>query len=440
VLDLKTAVDERNAVIRQYLGIVQSPPQTPGMWPSVYWLGALDLWLLRGAMLPGAPSEQNWGSSAGCYFVDPYVARGTSFEYAFRSNVTTHLTWTNAMRYAGLTNSFNFTHPTWVFNPATYTWSTATNRPFWLRRSDLDERRRVLNLLRWTREDEYTGGTNVWRVRQFPEALECPAFPSCEKNTPVEALPSEYEWVNTPVAPIPAWWNTMKWRLIADRDFDETPPFAGAGIAARMDGIGHCNTGNVDMVFLRQHSFWPYRINVLWPSNYYLRLQSQPTNYANQTDVYAQWETNVLAAIDTQSYTKILHESSPHIFGPSCSVDWTPVGQSEMRTNSQPQVTWPLPLKYTLDATGTKAKAPGASRTVVLGNNVPDHEDLVLTNVKHEFDEPSGDVTNTVEELAVVIPVWQLRLADPLTGPILSLAGVSRWDVTNGFQMVWPLE
>jgi hypothetical protein len=76
----------------------------------------------------------------------------------------------------------------------------------------------------------------------------------------------------------------------------------------------------------------------------------------------------------------------------------------------------------------------------VLGTNVPDHADLVLTHRRHQYQTVISHVTNIVEQLSVIVPVWQEDLAYPAYGPVLSLGAVSRWDVTNGFQMVWPLE
>jgi hypothetical protein len=426
VKDIKAAVDERHVVMRPYAGDWNAPPAAPGIWPSVRWLGVIDLWLYRTARLLRAPSENSASSSANCSFLDPYLASGTSYEAALRTNAEVRLTWTNAMRYAGLTNTFNFTRPIHRYSGGS--WSMATNRPFWLRREDLDERRRVLNLLRWTRETQTVGGTNVHVLASLPNAFESPSFPSCDLNAPVQELPAEYAWTNAPSG-------DAAWTLDVVQ-YEDDPIYVVPGHASRMDGIGRSDTGNVAMVILDTFEFEGDRFpNISWPSNYYVAA-TQPTNFARAMDLYARWETNVLAAVDTYSPTKLRHDNRPRITS-YCARDWSPSDFSEPRTNSQPTATWSLPLAYTLEATAATPR--GTARSLARSGNVPDYADLVLTHRKHSFLFTKSGVTNTIEQLAVVAPVWQADIADPANGPDLDVVAVCRWDVTNGFDKVGPL-
>jgi len=428
--DLRVACAERNAVLQPWGTLVQSVPAEPSIWPSAAWLGQVDKWLMVNALLPGSPGPVT--SVEGTLhrrFIDPYLASGTSFATAFNTNANVRLTWTNAMKYAGLTATHNFTRPTWRWVPATG-WVAEDNSPFWLRISDMEERRKVLDLLRWTQQDTASGGTNVWYFKPLDFAFEAPSLPACDVRTPVQELPSEFSWTNLPSGSL--YWsiNTASYW-----DDDDDIWYIPSGVATRFDGLATTATGEIEATSLEMFDFsdWEFP-DIRWPAAYWLSAV-QVTNYASATDLYAKWETNVLAAVTSTYLTEIDFET-PYITVGECALDFPPADADRLITNAQPEASWPLPLTYEIAATATKLRH--SSRALVVSSNVPDHNDLVFTHHSSSYTEKAG--TNLIEELAVVIPKWQSDVGDPYyqgrLGPTLSLAAVTRWDVTNGFSRV----
>lgn len=425
--DLISAVDERHGVV---YGDSESYGFIDTIWPSIYNLDRVDLWITSEAQLPGQPYSWSYAVIPYQNWLDPYKAISGSYSNLWATNGVAWLTWTNAMKYIGLTNTYNFTRPCVAFDGG-----YSTNRPFWLRREDMNERKALLNLLRWSQDtlvyDKVEKWSRRWSLMDWESGVNIEGE-SCTNFVAPAATP-DYgtEWTDN------GYVQDWRWSVIYHRANDElwTGDDANAvygEAASEAWRIPKPSEG--------------YNARIAWWSETPMGIGTDlPTNLAARSDFYLLSQTGVVSMAGSTTTNWMLlswvwSDSEWDCYDGKQSDSEPMYDEDEQRVNTQTNCAWSLPRAWSLVATADKKRANGCTAVTNTFTGWPVRADLQYTieTVAETGlpSSPAGASYDRQESMYVGPKAWNIGGGSQYLG---SVRVVHRWDVTNGFDKVGPL-